>query len=352
MVDSFTVEEIFSPSHEKILKFNHKATGTECIIAIHNTKLGPGLGGFRILDYSSTQDALDDVIRLSQGMTYKNALAKLNIGGAKAVMIGNPNFIKIPENLKLYGKFVDYLNGKYITAPDVNTDIYDMVHIAESTKHVVSLPLDKGGSGDPSILTAYGVFVGIKAAFAHVYGNDSLNNKKIGVEGIGKVGAALVEMLHKENAIIYITDINKNSIEALTNKYRVQVIEPKEFYDTDMDLYSPCALGATLNDNTIPRLRCKIIAGGANNQLLNYNKHGKMLFDRNITYVPDYAINAGGVINAYTELITKYSLEKAKKNVETIYDTCTTILNIAKKEQTASNIIADRLAEEYLNLQK
>jgi leucine dehydrogenase len=352
MVASFTIEEVFSPNNERVVKFKDRHTNIECIIAIHSTTLGPGLGGFRILDYHSKQDALDDVIRLSQGMTYKNALANLNIGGAKAVMIGNPNIIKTPENLRLYGKFVDSLKGNYITAPDVNTDIHDMLYISESTKYVVSLPTDKGGSGDPSIMTAYGVFIGIKAAISHVYGNESLNNKKIGVEGVGKVGAALVEMLHQENARIYVTDINKNRLAAISNKFRVKIIEPKDFYDIDMDVYSPCALGATLNDNTIPRLKCKIIAGGANNQLLDYNKHGRMLFDRDITYLPDYAINAGGVINAYTELISEYSLERAKKNVEKIYDTCTSILKFSKKENTASNLIADRLAEEYLKLKK
>lgn len=346
---SFLIETIPCSTHEKVIKFTDKTTSLKAIIAIHNTNRGPGLGGCRVWNYNSEEEALTDVLRLSCGMSYKNALANLNLGGAKAVIIGDPKIVKTPENLRIFGTFVEYLEGKYITAPDVNTDIYDMEYIQETTKHVVSLPERKGGSGDPSLMTAYGVFMGIKAAVKQAFGSEDLSQKKIGIEGIGKVGTFLVDMLSNENAKLYVTDINKEALSRIAQKYKVEVIDSAKFYDLDMDIYAPCALGATLNESTISRLKCKIVAGAANNQLEDPTKDGQMLFDKNIIYVPDYAINAGGVINVYTELISKYSLENARKNVKTIYDTCINILKLSEERKTPSNIIADFLAKESLS---
>lgn len=347
------LESLIANKHERITYYYDELTGVKAIVAIHNTVLGPALGGARMWDYAQESDALTDVLRLSKGMTYKSALAGLDLGGGKAVIIGNPNSLKSESFLRRYGQFIESLQGSYITAPDVNTTMDDMVHIAKETEYVVGLPSLHNGSGDPSILTAYGTYMGIKAVVRKIYGNDSLAGKKIGIQGVGKVGAVLVDHLAKEKADIYITDIVQSRLTEISNEYKVKVIQdPEKFYDLDMDIYAPCALGATINDQTIHKLKCKGIAGAANNQLADEHKHGRMLLEREIIYAPDFLVNAGGVINVHTEFYGGYNSELAQQHVENIYATCLKILDQSSQENLPSQEVAIRLAEQRIRNMK
>jgi leucine dehydrogenase len=336
-------------AHEQVVYCYDRATGLKAIIAIHNTTLGPALGGTRIWDYAHDDDALNDVLRLAKGMTYKAALANLKLGGGKAVIMGNVNHIKTETLLRRYGRFVDSLHGRYITAPDVNTNMDDMASIAQETQYVQSLPSVQGGSDDPSPFTAYGTYLGIKAAVKKVYGADHLRGKKIGVEGVGKVGTYLIEHLCKEEAQVYVTDVVQGRLAAVAQAHQVHIIQPEMFYDLPLDVYAPCALGATLNDTIIARLRCKIVAGAANNQLEDGQRHGRLLFDRGIVYAPDFLINAGGLINIYTDMYYTYSPELAYQHTERIYDTCLEVLKRSEKEQVPPSVVAEQLAEEKIN---
>jgi leucine dehydrogenase len=339
--------------HEKVIYYYDEPTGLRVIVAIHNTVLGPALGGTRIWNYAREEDALLDVLRLSQGMTYKSAIAGLDLGGGKAVIIGEASKIKTEAFLRRYGRFIEELNGSYVTGPDVNVSMYDLVHVAKETQYVVGLPATQGGSGDPSLLTAYGTYMGLKAAAKIAYGHDSLQGKKIGVEGVGKVGSILVDYLCKEGAKVYITDILPAHLAAITQQYDVQVIEsPTALYDLDMDIYAPCALGATINDQTLPRLKCQIIAGAANNQLADESKHGRMLLEKGIVYVPDFVINAGGVINVHTEFYGGYNKELALAQIERIYEVCLDILARSAQENRSSQEVAVRLAEQRIAAMK
>ncbi len=335
--------------HEQVVYCYDKATGLKVIIAIHNTALGPALGGTRIWDYAHDEEALIDVLRLSKGMTYKAALAGLNLGGGKAVIMGDVNKVKTETLLRKYGKFVDSLHGKYITAPDVNTTMYDMEHIAQETRHVYALPSARGGSDDPSPVTAYGTYLGIKAAVKKVYGTDSLHGKKIGVEGVGKVGAYLIEHLCKEGAKVYVTDIVQERLATLAQQHQVQIVALNEFYDLDLDVYAPCALGATLNDATIARLQCTIIAGAANNQLEDEKRHSHLLFEKGIVYVPDFLINAGGLINIHTELHHTYRRDLAYQYTERIYEVCGEVLAKSEENKLPPQVIAQQIAEQRIN---
>lgn len=338
-------ERLAQDNHEQVIYCYDKTVGLKAIIAIHNTVLGPALGGVRIWDYAHDHEALQDVLRLARGMTYKTALADTKLGGGKAVIIGNATQIKTPGLLKRYGQFVDTLQGRYVTAPDVNTDIHDMAAIAQGTSHVQSLPKSLGGSDDPSPFTAYGTYLGIKAAAQKVYGTDQLQGKKIGVEGVGKVGTYLIEYLCKEKAKVYVTDIVQEKLKAIAQTHSVNVVEPHELYDLPLDIYAPCALGATLNDQTIARLHCKIIAGAANNQLQDEQRHGQLLLDKGIVYAPDFLINAGGLLNVYTHRYYTYSPELVYQHIERIYDTCLEILIKSEKEHVPTTLVAEKLAE-------
>ena len=331
--------------HEQVVYCYDQATGLKAIIAIHNTALGPALGGTRIWDYAHDDEALTDVLRLAKGMTYKAALANVQLGGGKAVIIGNVNQIKSEALLKKYGQFVDSLHGRYITAPDVNTNMHDMVSIAQGTQHVQSLPSAQGGSDDPSPFTAYGTYLGIKAAVQKVYGTDRLQGKKIGVEGVGKVGTYLIDHLCQEAAQVYVTDVVPEKLAAIAQAHPVHIVQPDAFYDLPLEVYAPCALGATLNDATIARLQCPIIAGAANNQLEDEQRHGQLLFDQSIVYAPDFLINAGGLINIYTDLYYPYSRELAYQHTERIYDTCLEVLTRSAKEHIPTSVVAAQLAE-------
>lgn len=334
--------------HEQVVFCQDSATGLKAIIAIHNTVLGPALGGTRMWNYASEQEALTDVLRLSRGMTFKAAISGLNLGGGKAVIIGDANTMKTEAFLRRFGKFVNSLNGKYITAEDVNMKTADMEFVAMETKHVTGLPESMGGGGDPSPVTAYGVYLGMKATAKKVYGNDSLSGKKIGVQGIGQVGMHLVEHLVKENATVYITDIHEAKVADIVRKHGVTAVGQDAIYDLDMDIYAPCALGATVNDDTIARLKCSIIAGAANNQLKDEVKHGYMLVDRSIAYAPDFLINAGGLINVYNEYLGHYNRQRVMEQTEKIYDTCLNILNLASREKLSSQEAAIKLCEKRI----
>ena len=254
-------------NHEQILFCNDNATGLKAIIAIHNTVLGPSLGGTRMWNYNNEMEALNDVLRLSRGMTYKSSVAGLNLGGGKAVIMGDPKKIKNEALLRRFGKFVNSLGGKYITAEDVAMTSRDMEIIKMETDFVSGLPENMGGSGDPSPVTAYGVYVSMKASAKEVWGNDSLSGKRVLVQGIGHVGEVLVGHLTKEGAKVYINDISDERLKAAATKYFAEVVSADKMFDLDIDIYAPCALGATVNDDTLGRLKCKIICGAANNQL-------------------------------------------------------------------------------------
>ncbi|UII33834.1 leucine dehydrogenase [Fulvivirga ulvae] len=335
-------------NHEQVVFCHDQATGLKAIIGIHNTVLGPALGGTRMWNYASEKEALTDVLRLSRGMTYKAAITGLNLGGGKAVIIGDAATMKTEAFLRRFGKFVESLNGKYITAEDVNMKTRDMEYIGMETSHVTGLPESMGGGGDPSPVTAYGTYLGMKATAKKVFGNDSLTGKKIGVQGVGQVGMYLVEHLTKENAEVYITDISQEKLKQVSSTYGAKVVGMDEIYDIDMDIYSPCALGATLNDNTINRLKCQIVAGAANNQLEDEQKHGHMLIDKGITYAPDFLINAGGLINVYEEHLGAYNRDRAYNTAEKIYDTCLNILNVAQDKGISTQEAAIQLAEQRI----
>ncbi len=334
--------------HEQVVFCNDEATGLKAIIGIHNTTLGPALGGTRMWNYSNEQEALTDVLRLSRGMTFKAAISGLNLGGGKAVIIGDAKTLKTEAFLRRFGKFINSLNGKYITAEDVNMKTVDMEYIAMETKHVTGLPESIGGGGDPSPVTAYGTYVGMKAAAKKVYGSDNLSGKKIIVQGVGQVGMHLVEYLVEEKAQVFITDISDEKVKAIAQKFGVKAIGQDEVYDLNVDIYAPCALGATLNDETIPQLKCSIVAGAANNQLKDEIKHGYMLIDRGITYAPDFLINAGGLINVYNEFLGNYNRERVFEHAERIYDICTNVFALADGEKINNQEAAIRLAEKRI----
>ncbi len=338
-------------NHEQIVFCNDKDTGLKAIIGIHNTVLGPALGGTRMWQYNSEWDALNDVLRLSRGMTYKSAITGLNLGGGKAVIIGDSKTQKTPELMLRFGEFVHSLGGRYITAEDVGMATSDMDLVRTVTPFVTGISEEKGGAGNPSPITAYGVFMGMKAAAKYKFGSDDLENKVIYVQGIGNVGEALVENLTNEGANIYISDINRERLEMVRDKYNVTIYEGDNLYGEDMDIYAPCALGATVNDDTIYQLKAEVIAGAANNQLANELKHGAILQERGIVYAPDFLINAGGIINVYAEL-ENYGRQEIIRKTENIYNTTLEILNKATDNNLTSHQAAFEIAQARIDQRK
>lgn len=334
--------------HEQLVFCHDPHSGLNAIIGIHNTTLGPALGGTRLWNYNSHEEAIVDALRLSRGMTFKAAISGLNLGGGKAVIIADPKQ-KTESLWRRYGKFVNSLNGKYITAEDVNTSARDMEYIALETKHVTGVPEYMGGSGDPSPFTAYGVFVGMKASAKKMWGNDSLSGKKVLVQGVGHVGQYLVGHLIEEGAKVFITDINQDKVKETVDKYRtVEVVDGAGIFDMDIDIYAPCALGATVNSESIARMKCPIISGAANNQLADENIHGPELIKKGILYAPDFLINAGGLINVAAEL-DGYNRERVMGNVEKIYDRTLDIYELAERENIHTQAAAIRIAEKRLS---
>jgi len=342
------MEELFKrlelDDYEQVVFNYDEASGLKAIIAIHDTTLGPALGGTRIWDYDTEEEALNDVLRLAKGMTYKSAAAGLNLGGGKAVIIGDPKEIKSEELWRAYGRFVQSLNGRYITAEDVNTTVDDMHIVAEETDYVTGLP---STSGDPSPVTALGVFHGIRASADEVYGTDDLNGKVVAVQGVGHVGYYLVKHLKEAGADVVVTDIKQENIDQVVEDFGVKVVEPGKIYSVDCDIFAPCALGAVINDDTIPQLNCDIVAGAANN-VLEEERHGDELEEKGIVYAPDYVINAGGVINVYDELIG-YDRERALKRAKNIYNNIKKVYEISKRDDIPTYKAADIVAEERIN---
>ncbi|SMB95247.1 leucine dehydrogenase [Thermanaeromonas toyohensis ToBE] len=329
--------------YEQLVLCHDKDTSLKAIICIHDTTLGPALGGVRMWPYASEDEAILDVLRLARGMTYKNAAAGLNLGGGKAVIIGDPRKDKTEELLRAFGRFVDTLGGRYITAEDVGTSVEDMEYIRAETKYVAGLP---ESSGDPSPFTAYGTYMGMKAAALFVWGNKSLEGKIVAVQGLGHVGYALCQYLAAEGVKLIVTDLYQENVERAVKELGATAVSPEDIYSVECDIYSPNALGGVLNDDTIPKLKCKIIAGAANNQLKE-DRHGAMLQSLGIVYVPDYIINAGGVINIAEEL-RGYDPEKAKRRVARIYDNVLRVLKKAEEDKVPTYVAADRVAEERL----
>lgn len=334
--------------HEQVVFCHDKVTGLRAIIAIHNTVLGPALGGTRMWNYATEQEALTDVLRLSRGMTFKASISGINLGGGKAVIIGDAKSLKTEAFLRRFGKFVNSLNGRYITAEDVNMKTSDMEYIRMETRHVTGLPESMGGGGDPSPVTAFGVYMGMKAAVKKVFGNDSLEGRRVAVQGVGQVGMHLVEHLVKEKARVFITDLLAEKVKRIAHEFPVTAVAQDDIFDVDCDIYAPCALGATINDETIGRLRCSIIAGAANNQLKDELRHGYMLMDRSITFAPDFLINAGGLMNVYHEHLGNYNRKRVMEQAEKIYDTCLNILSFADSEKISTQEAAIRLAEKRI----
>jgi leucine dehydrogenase len=331
--------------HEQIVFCNNNDVGLRAIIAIHNTTLGPALGGTRMWPYDSEEEALRDVLRLSRGMTFKAAVAGLNLGGGKAVIIGDPREHKSEALFRAFGRFIDSLNGRYITAEDVGIDVNDMEFIFQETENVVGVHQAHGGSGDPSPYTAYGSIQGIKAALQKVFGDEELSHRSFAVQGTGHVGLHLVKQLREEGAKVFVCDIMEDSV-AQAVELGAEAVGTDEIYGLDVDVFSPSALGAVINEETLPRLRCKIVAGPANNQLAN-DEAGNELERRGILYAPDYAVNAGGLMNVSIEF-EGWNHERALRMTRTIYYNVSRIFKIAERDGIPTWQAADRMAEERI----
>ncbi len=338
-------ESMSARDHEQVIHCFDRESGLKAIIAIHNTALGPALGGCRFWNYEKEEDALRDVLRLSRGMTYKSAAAGLNLGGGKAVIIGDPKRLKSEALFRAYGRFVQGLGGRYITAEDVGTTVRDMEWVRMETDFVTGISRALGGSGDPSPVTALGTYEGIKASLKWTTGNESLEGKKVAVQGVGAVGYHLVQHLTRDGAKVFICDIDTENVKRAVGDFRgVEAVSPETIYDVDCDVFAPCALGAVINDKTIPRLKCSVVAGSANNILEKEEKHAKALEERDILYAPDYVINAGGLINVANEL-EGYNRERAVQHAAGIYAIVTSIYEIAREEKITTNEAANKLAE-------
>ncbi len=336
--------------YEQLVLCQDKESGLKAIICIHDTTLGPALGGTRMWTYESEEAAIEDALRLARGMTYKNAAAGLNLGGGKTVIIGDPRKDKNEAMFRAFGRFIQGLNGRYITAEDVGTTVADMDLIHEETDYVTGISPAFGSSGNPSPVTAYGVYRGMKAAAKEAFGTDSLEGKVVAVQGVGNVAYNLCRHLHEEGAQLIVTDINKEAVARAVNDFGAKAVDINEIYSVECDIYAPCALGATINDDTIPQLKAKVVAGAANNQLKEA-RHGDVLHEMGIVYAPDYVINAGGVINVADELYG-YNHDRAMKKVETLYDNIEQVINISKRDGIPTYVAADRLAEERINTMK
>ncbi|HZS45705.1 MAG TPA: Glu/Leu/Phe/Val dehydrogenase dimerization domain-containing protein [Blastocatellia bacterium] len=338
-----TFELIKKLGHESVVFCQDPASGYYAIIAIHSTVLGPAVGGTRVWPYASGDDAIMDALRLSRGMTYKNAVAGLDMGGGKAVIVANSKEIDREKIFRAHGRFIDRLGGNYITAEDVGTSPEDMEIIAKETKFVAGLAT-KGG--DPSPYTGRGVFRAIQAAAKHRWGKDELSDKTIAIQGCGHVGYYLARELHRADAKMVVTDVDSARVQKVVKEFGATAVEPDEIYKVRANIFAPCALGAIINDKTIPQLNVEIVAGGANNQLLE-ERHGAALAERGILYAPDYVVNGGGIISGSVDLLG-WSKERMESSVENIYDTLLSIFRSAEANNILPFQAADRLAEERI----
>ena len=339
-------EHIENNGHEQVVFCHNKDAGLKAIIAIHNTVLGPALGGTRMWPYASEAEALNDVLRLSRGMTYKAAVSGLNLGGGKGVIIGDPATDKSEALFRSFGRFVNSLNGRYITAEDVGIDVNDMEYVFRETEFVTGVHQVHGGSGDPSPFTAYGTLQGLMAALQVKFGNEDVGKYAYAVQGVGHVGMEYVKLLRERGAKVFVTDINKELVQRAVDDHGAEAVAPDQIYDVDAEVYSPCALGGTVNANTLPRLKCKVICGAANNQLAD-DEIGDEVERRGILYAPDYAVNAGGLMNVSLE-IDGYNRERAMRMLRTIYFNLGRIFEIAERDKIPTYKAADRMAEERI----
>jgi leucine dehydrogenase len=340
-------DELSNNEHEQVVICSDPDTGLRAIIAIHNTTLGPALGGTRMWNYETEEAALRDVLRLSRGMTYKSAISGLNLGGGKAIIIGDARTDKTEALFRAFGRFVDGLGGRYITAEDVGMTEKEMEWIYSETKYVTGIPKALGGSGNPSPVTAYGVYMGAKACAKKAYGSDSLEGKKIALQGAGNVASFFARHASKEGAKLYISDIYDDKAKELAEEVGGELVDPDDIYGLDVDIFTPCALGGVINDETMKQFKCDIIAGGANNVLDEEDKHGQMLLDKGIIYAPDYVINAGGIINIASEL-EGYNEDRALNNAGNIYNTITDILNYSEEHGIPAHKASNALAEKRI----
>lgn len=329
--------------HEQLAMWSDPETGLKAFIAIHDTTLGPSCGGLRIWPHATEEDAIMDVLRLSRAMTYKSAAAGLKLGGGKGLIWADSRTDKNDDLLRSFGRFVDSLGGRYITTEDVGMTPDDVKVIRQVTKHVVGLPKDMGGAGDTSPLTGLGVYLGMKAAAKAIWGNDSLKGRVIAMQGFGNVSSQTAMHLMEEGIELYVSDIHEESLER-ARKIGAKIVAPDAIYDVDADIFSPCALGGIINDDTITRIKAKVIAGGANNQLLE-PRHGAELRKRGILYAPDYIINAGGIIQAAAEFEGILDPERTRRTTEGIYETTERVIHISEAEDIATSEAADHLAE-------
>jgi leucine dehydrogenase len=329
--------------HEQIVLCSDPAVGYRGIIAIHDTTLGPALGGTRFWNYATEEEAIVDVLRLAKAMTYKAAVTGLNLGGGKSVIIGDPRTHRREMIFRAHGRFVDSLKGRYITAEDVGTSVEDMDFVQMETKFVAGL---QGGSGDPSPITAYGTYKGIKACLQEKNGNASVRGVRVAVQGVGHVGYYLCEFLAEEGARLIVTDIDDERVRTIVQEFGAESVAPDKIYGVDAPVFAPCALGAIVNDKTLPKMKFEIIAGAANNQL-EEERHGDELEKRGVLYAPDYVINAGGLINVYGEL-QGWSADRAKRKAGEIYETLLQLFELSKREGLPTYKAADRLAEQRI----
>jgi leucine dehydrogenase len=337
-------DTIASMGHEQLVICNDSSAGYRGIIAIHSTTLGPALGGTRFWQYANDDEAIVDALRLARGMTYKNAVAGLNLGGGKSVIIGNNKTADREMIFRAHGRFVESLGGRYITAEDVGTSTADMDFVHMETKNVSGLA---GRSGDPSPVTAHGVFRAIQASAKERWGSDDLSTKTVSVQGAGHVGYYLMKELHEAGATLIATDIDAERVKQAVQEFHARSVAPEAIYGVQADIFAPCALGGIINDQTLPQLKCEIVAGAANNVLLDAEKHGVALEERGILYAPDYVANAGGVINVYSEL-AGWSSARSFRKADEIYDTILKVFAIAKADGVPTYVAADRLAEQRI----
>ncbi|HYV02462.1 MAG TPA: Glu/Leu/Phe/Val dehydrogenase [Actinomycetota bacterium] len=332
---------------EEVVYFHDPPTGLRAIVAIHSTTLGPSLGGTRFYPFGSEEDALRDVLRLARGMTYKAAAAGLDLGGGKAVIVGDPKRIKSEELLRAYGRFIETLGGRYITAEDIGTDRDDMDTIRRETRYVTGVSPELGGSGDPSPVTAYGCFLGMRASAEEAWQSHSLEGRRVAVQGVGKVGYHLVKLLVEEaGASVVVADVDVDAVARVVRDFGVETAEPEKIHAQECDIFAPCALGGIIRDDTIPELKCTVVAGSANNQL-ERREHGEMLAEAGILYAPDYVLNAGGLVNVADEL-QGYNPERAKARVQAIYRTLREIFQMARERRISTAAAADTFAEERI----
>lgn len=341
-------EEMEKQGHEQVIFCHHPGTGLKAIIAIHDTTMGPALGGCRMVNYASTDEALEDVLRLSRGMTYKCGIADVDFGGGKAVIIGDPHKDKTPEMFRALGRFVGGLSGRFYTGTDMGTLPEDFVHAARESNCFSGLPVSHGGSGDTSIPTAFGVYQAMRATAQHLWGSPSLKGRRVAIQGVGKVGARLVEHLVEEEVQIILADVYPEAVEKLQAKYKelIEVVPVDTIHKVECDIFAPCAIGGVINDETIPKLRCKAVVGSANNQLLE-NRHGDQLHERKILYGPDYLVNAGGLIQVADEF-SGYNQQRVMEKTRTIYNMLLEIYELSEKENIPTYRAADQLVVQRL----